>query len=167
MRIAAHQYDVEVRKFAARLQHAPDLAIEPWPVGDVHCHVLKKRDVQMTVVERKVQRAGRLERHLPALSRPLGQIARGIDEWLAEVDARNPAAIGRSQKARRPAKTGADIQSRHVGGDLRQPGKLCGRSEPAGMELVDGSELRRREPLIVRPMALSAVFSRSVSPVAR
>jgi hypothetical protein len=58
--------------------------------------MLQQHDVEMAVVERKFQRAGGLKRHPLALSRPLGQIARGIDEWLAEVDARNLAAICRS-----------------------------------------------------------------------
>ena len=101
--------------------------------------MLQQHDVETAVVKWKLQRAGGLERHLPALSRALGQIARGIHEWLAEVDARNPAAIGRSQKARRPADARADIQNRHVGGDPSQLGKLGGRGEPAGVKLVEGS----------------------------
>src|SRR4051812_8426 len=98
----------------------------------------------MAVVERKLQRAGGLERHPLALSRPLRQIARGIDEWLAEVDARNPAAIGRGEKARRSANARSDIQNRHIGGNPSQFGKLDRRREPAGVKLVDGSELLRR-----------------------
>lgn len=105
----------------------------------------------MAVVERKVQRAGGLKRHPLALSRPLRQIARGIDEWLAEVDARNPAAIGRGQKARRPANSRSDIQNRHGGGDPGQLGKLNGRCEPAGVKLVEGSQPLRRGARLVRP----------------
>ncbi len=113
--------------------------------------MLQQHYVEMAVVERKVQRAGGLKRHLPALSRPLGQIARGIDEWLAEVDARNPAAIGRGQKARRPANARSDIQNRHVGGNPGQLGKLGGRCQPSGVKLVEGSQLLRRESLVLRP----------------
>jgi hypothetical protein len=84
-----------------------------------------------------------------ALAGPLRQIARGIDEWLAEVDARNLAAIGRSQKARRPAESRSDIQNRHVGGYPSQLGKLNGRCEPAGVKLIETSQLLRREPLFL------------------
>ena len=129
--------------------------------------MLQQHDVEAAVVEWKLQRAGGLERHLPALSRALGQIARGIHEWLAEVDARDLAAIGRRQKARRPADARADIQNRHVGGDPSQLGKLGGRREPPGVKLVERAELLRREPLLLRPEGASAVFSRSVRPVAR
>ena len=113
--------------------------------------MLQQHDVETAVVEGKLQRAGGLKRHLPALSRALGQIARGIDEWLAEVDARDLAAIGRSQKARRPADARADIQNRHVGGDPGQLGKLGGRGEPPGVKLVERRQLLRREPLLLRP----------------
>jgi hypothetical protein len=41
----------EGRKPAAELQHAPDLAIEPRPVGDVHRHMLQQRHVESAVVE--------------------------------------------------------------------------------------------------------------------
>src|SRR5258707_13179927 len=109
--------------------------------------MLQQRDVEMAVVKGKFQRAGGLERHSLALSRPLRQIARGIDEWLAEVDAGNLAAICRSQKARRPANSRSDIQNRHVGGNPSQLGKLNGRCQPSGVELVEGSQLLRREPL--------------------
>src|ERR1700738_1197663 len=98
MRLAAVQHGVEGRKPAASLQHAANLAGEPRPVGDVHRHMLEQHDVETAVVEWKLQRAGGLKRHLPALSGALGQIARGIDEWFAEVDARHPAALGRSEK---------------------------------------------------------------------
>jgi hypothetical protein len=36
-----------------------------------------------------------------------------------------------------------------------------------GVKLVEGAQLLGREPLILRPEALSAAFSRSVRPVAR
>src|SRR3954469_13799122 len=101
--------------------------------------MLQQHDIETAIVEWKLQRAGGLERHLSALSRTLGQIARGIDEWLAEVDAGDPAAIARRQKARRPADAPADIQNRHVGGDPSQLGKLGGRREPAGVKLVEGA----------------------------
>src|SRR6516225_7738017 len=113
--------------------------------------MLQQHDVEMAVVERKLQRAGGLERHLSALTRPLRQIARGIDEWLAEVDAHNSAAIGRSQEARRPADARAGIQNRHAGSNPSQLGKLYGGCEPSGMKLVEVSQLLRREPLFVRP----------------
>src|SRR5215469_10978268 len=99
----------------------------------------------------KLQRIGDLKRHLPALSRALCQIARGIHEWLAEVDARDPAAIGRSEKARRPTDAGADIEDRHAGSDPDQRGKLGGRGKPAGVKLVESAQLLGRELLIRRP----------------
>ena len=89
--------------------------------------MLQQHHLEMAVVERKFQRASGLKRHPPVLSRALGQIPRGIDEWLAEVDTRNLAATGRGQKARRPADARADIQNRHVGGNPSQLGKLNGR----------------------------------------
>ena len=113
--------------------------------------MLQQRDVEAAVVEGKLQRAGGLERHLSALSRPLGQIARGIDEWLAEVDTRDLAAIGRGQKPRRPANARSDIQNRHIGGNPSQPGKLGGRGEPSGVKLVERRQLPRREPLLLWP----------------
>src|SRR5258708_33703124 len=113
--------------------------------------MLQQHDVETAVVEWKLQRAGGLERHLPALSSALGQMARGIHEWLAEVAARPPTAIGRSKKACRPADARADIQNRQVGGDPGQLGKLGGRSEPACVKLVEGTQLLGREPLILRP----------------
>jgi hypothetical protein len=73
--------------------------------------MLQQHDVETVVIKWKLQRASDLKRHLPTLSRALGQIARGIHEWLAEVDAHNTAATGRSQKARRPADARADIQN--------------------------------------------------------
>src|SRR5262249_11600598 len=112
--------------------------------------MLQQHDVETAVVEWKLQRAGGLEQHLPALSRTLGQIARGIDERLAEVDAGNPAAKGRGQKARRPADARADIQNRRVDGDASQFGKVGGGRESAGVKLVEGSQLLGREPLILR-----------------
>jgi len=151
MRLTAVRYDVESREPATCLQHAADLAVEPCPVGDVHRHMLQQHNVKPFIVKWKLQRAGGLERDLPALSGALGQIARGIHERLAEIDTRNPAAIGRSQKARRPADTRSDIQNRHVGGNPSQLGKLNGRREPSGVKLVEGSQLLRREPLFVRP----------------
>ena len=107
--------------------------------------------MKRAVVKWKLQRAGSLERHLPALSRPLGQIARSIDERLAEVDARNLAAKGRGQKASRPADPGAHVQNRHIGGDPCQLGKISGSGEPAGVKLVEASQLLRHEPLFLRP----------------
>src|SRR5215472_5984307 len=112
--------------------------------------MLQQHDVEMAVVEGKFQRAGGLKRHSLALSRPLRQIARGMDEWLAEVDARNLAAVCRSQKARRPANARSDIQNRHVGGNPSQLGKLHGRCESSGVKLVEGGQLLGRELLILR-----------------
>src|SRR5262245_19619942 len=112
--------------------------------------MLQQRDVETAVVERKLQRAGGFKRHSPALARALGQIARGIHEWPAEVDARDPAAMGRSQKARRPADARPDVQNRHLGGDARQLAKFGGSSEPAGVKLVEGGQLLGRELLIFR-----------------
>src|SRR5215469_11602650 len=103
--------------------------------------MLQQHDVETAGVKRELERAGSLKRHLSALSRTLGQIARGIHEWLAEVDARNLAAVGRGQKARRPADACADVQNRHAGGDPGQLAKLGGSSEPAGVKLVEGSQL--------------------------
>src|SRR5260370_16126624 len=113
--------------------------------------MLQQHDVEMAVVERKFQRTGGLKRNPLALSRPLRQIARGVDEWLAEVDAPNLTAICRSQKARRPTNSRSDIQNRHVGGNPSQHGKLNGCCQPSGVKLVEGSQLLRREPLFVRP----------------
>jgi hypothetical protein len=103
VRFAAEQDDIEGREPSACLQHAPDLAVQPRTVGDVHRHVLQQHDIETAIVKGKLERAGGLERHLPGLSRAFGQIARGIHEGRAEVDAPNLAAIGRSQIARRPA----------------------------------------------------------------
>src|SRR5258708_30329965 len=113
--------------------------------------MLQQHDVETAVVEWKLQRAGGLERHLPALSSALGQIARGSSEWLDEVDARHPTAIGRAQNGCGPADARADIQNRQVGSDPGQLGKLGGRSEPACVKLVEGTQLLGREPLILRP----------------
>src|SRR5262249_12245954 len=96
------------------------------------------------VVERKRERARGLKRHPLALSGPLRQIARGINERLAEVDAGNLAAICRRQKARRAADSRSDIENRHAGGNPDQLGKLNGRREPSRVKLVDGSQLLRR-----------------------
>jgi len=41
-------------------------------------------------------------------------------------------------------------RNRHVGGESSQLGKLGGRSEPAGVKLVEGSQLLRQEPLFLR-----------------
>src|SRR5579859_1736303 len=98
--------------------------------------MLEQHDVEAACIKWKLQRAAGLEGHLRALSRALGQIARGIHEWLAEVDAGNPASVSCRQKARRSADAGADIQNCHVGGDPGQLGELGGRSEPAGVKLV-------------------------------
>jgi hypothetical protein len=113
--------------------------------------MLQQRDIKTAVVKWKLERTRGLERRLPAQARALGQIARGIHEGLAEIDARNPAATGRSQKARRPADARTDVQNPHVSGDPSQLGKLGGRSEPAGVKLVNGTQLLGREPLILRP----------------
>src|SRR5258708_17970042 len=109
--------------------------------------MLEQHGVETTVVKWKLQRTGGLERHLPALSRALGQIAGGIHEWLAEVDARNPAAVSCSEKARRPADARAHIQHRHVGRDPSQLGKLGGPSEPAPVNLGKCAQLLGREAL--------------------
>src|SRR5260370_37693911 len=98
--------------------------------------MLQQHDVEMAVVERKFQRTGGLKRNPLALSPPLRQIARGVDEWLAEVDARNLAAICRGQKTRRPANAPSDIHNRHVGALPSQLGKLNGPGQPAGVKLV-------------------------------
>src|SRR6516164_8256367 len=103
--------------------------------------MLQQHDVETAVVKWKLHRTGGLERHPSALSRALGQIARAIHERLAEIDADDPTAIGRSEKTRRPADTRPDVQNRRVGGDPGQRGKLGGRSEPAGVELVEGTQL--------------------------
>jgi SAM-dependent methyltransferase len=123
--LATVRHDLEDRKPAARLQHAPDLAVEPRPVGDVHRYMLHRNDSEMTVAERQIQRAGRLKRHLLALSRALGssrivaqlgQVAHSFDERLVEVDAHHPAAIGRSQKAPAGSRSSrpAVFQPRHT-----------------------------------------------------
>jgi len=65
--------------------------------------VLQQHNAETAVVKRKLQRTGDLERHLPALSGALGQKARCIHEWLAQVDAGHVAAVGRRQKACRAA----------------------------------------------------------------
>ena len=52
----------------------------PFDDGQFDVAVLQQHDVETTVVKWKLQRASGLKRHLPALSRALGQIARGIDE---------------------------------------------------------------------------------------
>src|ERR1700722_13683561 len=54
VRLAAVQHDIEGRKPTAGLQHAPDLAVESRPIGDVHRHMLQQRGVEKAVVERKV-----------------------------------------------------------------------------------------------------------------
>jgi hypothetical protein len=100
MWVAFAQYDVEGRKSAARLQHAPDLTVEPGPVGDVHGDVLQEHDVEMTLVEGEIKRVGGLEGYPPGLSRPFGQIARCLNEGLAEVDARDTAAVIPRQESR-------------------------------------------------------------------
>src|SRR5690348_13666732 len=102
--------------------------------------MLQQHDIEMAVVEWELQRAGGLERHPLALPRPLRQVACGVDEWLAEIDARNPAAICRSEKARRSANSRSDIQDRHVRGNPGQVGKLNGGREPSGVKLVEGSQ---------------------------
>src|SRR5262245_22501983 len=99
--------------------------------------MLQRHDVEATVTERQLERARDLERYLPALPGALGQIACGIDERLAEVDARHPAAMARGQKARRPADARPDVENRHVGGDPGQRGKLGGGGEPARVDLVE------------------------------
>ena len=112
--------------------------------------MLQQRHIETPVTKRKLQRAGGLKRHMLALPRAPGQVAGGLDEGLAEVDARHPAAIGLGQIARRPANARADIENRHVGGDPSEPGKLGGRGEPTGVKLVKGAQLLGREPLILR-----------------
>jgi hypothetical protein len=57
VRLALIRDDVEGREPAAGLQHAPDLAVEPRPVGDVHRHVLQQHDVETAIVKWKLQRA--------------------------------------------------------------------------------------------------------------
>src|SRR5262249_54389676 len=104
--------------------------------------MLQQHDVEIAVIKRELERAGGLEPHPPALSRALGQIARRLDEWLAEIDTRNPAAIiGRRQKARGTADARANIENRHLGRDPSQLGKLVGRGEAARVKLVEGPEL--------------------------
>ena len=149
MRLALLRYDIIGREPPARLQHAVDLAIEPRAVGDVHRHVLQEGGVEAAIVEGKFQRVAGLEGHLPALPGARGQIARGVHEGLAEVDAGDAAAKGRRQEARRPADTRADIQHRHVRRDPGQLGKLRGRSQPPGVKLVEAGELLRHKPLIL------------------
>ena len=73
--------------------------------------MLQQHDVETGVVEWKVERARGLKRHALALSRTLRQIARGINKRLAEIDAGNPAAVSRSEEARRPADSRSDIEN--------------------------------------------------------
>src|SRR5215472_13790502 len=103
--------------------------------------MLEEDSIETAVVKWKVQRARGLKRYLPTLSRAFGQIARGVHEWLAEIDARYAAAVRCRQKARRPADARADIQNRHVSGDPSQLGKIDRRGQPAGMELIEGIQL--------------------------
>ena len=82
--------------------------------------MLQQHNVETAGIERKLERAGGLKRHLPALSSTLRQITRGIDECLAEIDARNVAAEGCGQRARRSTNARANVQNRHTGGDPDQ-----------------------------------------------
>ena len=145
------EHHVIGREPAARLQHAPDLAIEKRPVGDVHRHMLQQRGVEAFLLEGKLQRAGRPERHPQSLARARGQIACGLHEGLAEIDAGDPAAIARRQKARRPADARTNIQNRHLGGDSNELGKLGGRGQPSRVKLVQGGQLLRLQRPILRP----------------
>src|SRR5262245_42881267 len=112
--------------------------------------MLEQDDVETSVVKWKFQRAGGSERHLPALSRALSQIARRFYEWLAQLDARDSAAISRSEKARRSADARADIQNRHVGVEPGQLGQIGGRSKSAGVKLIERCQLLGREPVFLR-----------------
>src|SRR5258708_19593319 len=98
MRLAAVQHDVEGRKPAASLQHAANFAVEPCPVRDVHRHMLQQHDVETAVVEWKLQRAGGLERHLPALSSAPAQIPRGTHQCPPELAPPHPPPIAPTQK---------------------------------------------------------------------
>src|SRR6185437_15066634 len=82
--------------------------------------------------------------------RPLGQIACGLDEGLAEIDSGHLATMARRQKARRSADSRADIDHRVVGGDPGQLGEFRGGREPPRMELVERSQLPEREGLLLR-----------------
>ena len=73
--------------------------------------MLQQHDVEAAVVKGKLERAGDLEGHLPALSCALGQTARGLHEWHAEVGTGNPAAVGLRQNARRPADARAESRT--------------------------------------------------------
>ena len=150
MRLAVAEHDVVGREPAARFQHPADFAVKPRPIGDVHRHMLQQHGVERGGVEWQFERAAGLERYERALPGPFGQIARGIDEGHAEVDARHPAAASRRQKSRRSADAGADIQHRHAGGDPGELRQLGGRCKPTRVKLIECGELLRRQPLVFR-----------------
>ncbi len=94
---------------------------------------------KLAVAEGKLQGAGGLERRLLALARTLCQIARGLDERLAEVDARYPAAMGRREDGapgrREPSRRPSTAM---LGGDPGQLGQLRRRRQRRGCETGRG-----------------------------
>jgi len=71
----------KVAKPAARISARAGSRGRAAPVGDVHWpHAARSTTSKRPVIEWKLQRAGGLERDLPALAGSFGQIARGIHE---------------------------------------------------------------------------------------
>src|SRR5258707_328285 len=80
--------------------------------------------------------------------------------------ARSAYAANAAKRARPPA-PGAIIRHRRIRGDVSQLCKIGGRGEPAGVKLVEGTQLLGREALILRAERDERRLEPFVRPVAR
>src|SRR5579864_7027430 len=111
--------------------------------------MLEQHDVELGIFERQVERVRNLERYGAFLAGPAIEIARGLDERLAKIDARYSAAIGLGENPRRPADPGADIENGRRGCD---PGEFCKLERcgvPARVKLINPGKLLGRKELLL------------------
>ena len=159
---AVLQHDVVDAENAAAVQHPSDLREEPRLVLDVHA------DVEHVGA---VEGAGR-ERQIQGAALPIGDAVREADAgrqgfgdadvFGGEVDAGHPAAVFGREVPRCPAQPGADVEEVQAGADAEPGGKIDRRLPAADMELVDRSQIGRREPVGVLARPRQRVEDRSL-----
>ena len=122
---------------SAGLQHAAQLAIKRFSIGDVHRDVLRPDEVELGILEWQPHKVALTELHEVGQMRAVGQHPGNRYIIGRQVDAFHPAAEGFAKVARRSAETGARVEHPRFGVDADPFSKRDGRGQPAHVKLVE------------------------------
>ena len=109
-RLVALLHEVVDAQRRAGLHDPGDLAIEAFPVGDVHGYMHGDDAVEGVVVEAHGKGVGHIEAYAGAEADPVGQDAGNVDVFRRQVDAVDRTAVARGDQPGRAADSATDIE---------------------------------------------------------